>query len=149
MIEGEQILPEMTRVVRVRTTSRPVEPRGKDTKTTKLTTPRQNVVGFSNSVPGGFRSKIERYETQPEVWLSTLHLPRSTSNDFLLAKFPTAPRYQVNEEVYLTLAGQSQPAGPYLVTAILVNNRYRLKQKDNGQQLQQEVKEEDLVVPVS
>ena len=65
-----------------------------------------------------------------------------------MAQFPTEPLYGVNEEVYLMVAGQSQPAGPYLIIAILANRQYKLKQKNNGQEHSQPVKEDDLVLPV-
>ena len=64
-------------------------------------------------------------------------------------KFPTAPLYQVNERVYLVVPGRSQPAGPYLVKAILENKRYKLKREDNGQELRDSVEEDDLVVQVA
>jgi len=66
-----------------------------------------------------------------------------------LLKFPTAPLYQINEQVYVMVAGQAQPAGPYLVIAILDNRQYRLKRADNGQELVQSVAEDDLCVCVS
>ena len=47
------------------------------------------------------------------------------------------------------VAGQSQPTGPYLISAILASRRYSIKRKDNGEQLPQSIKEEDLVVRVS
>ncbi len=69
--------------------------------------------------------------------------------DALFKQFPTAPLYQINEEVYLMVAGQSQPTGPYLISAVLASQRYSIKRKDNGEQLPQSIKEEDLVVRVS
>lgn len=55
----------------------------------------------------------------------------------------------MNEEVYLLVTGQDQPAGPYRVTAILADHYYNLKRGDNGQLHPQSVREEDLVVRVS
>lgn len=64
-----------------------------------------------------------------------------------MLKFPMPPKYKMNEDVYLVVAGQPQPAGPYQVIAILANQCYKLKRKDNGQEHPQLVKEEDLAVP--
>lgn len=64
-----------------------------------------------------------------------------------LAKFPTPPLYQINEEVYRIVPDQAAPAGPYIVTAILDNRQYKIKRKDNGQEHSQPVEETDIVIP--
>ena len=63
----------------------------------------------------------------------------------LSKKFPTQPAYSINDEVYLIIAGQPQPAGPYLITSILANRCYKLRRKDNGDAVDQSVIENDLV----
>ncbi|KAL9063345.1 MAG: hypothetical protein Q9161_009519 [Pseudevernia consocians] len=88
----------------------------------------KSLAGFSKSAPGTFRSKVASYETQTQ--------------------FPTPPTYKLNEEVYLLVAGQSQPTGPFQVAAILPNHYYKLKRKDNGQEHPHSVKEGDLVQDV-
>ncbi|MCJ1378595.1 hypothetical protein MMC17_001694 [Xylographa soralifera] len=81
---------------------------------------------FSKSASGRFRSKVIEYQNQ--------------------SRFPTAPLYRIDDEVYLIVTGQSQPAGPYLITAILANRRYNLKRKDTSEAVTQSVSENDLVV---
>ena len=66
-----------------------------------------------------------------------------------MVKFPKSPLYKVNENVYLVVPGQAQPAGPYQVVAVLSNSQYKLKRRDNGQEHPNPVKEQDLVVPAS
>lgn len=65
-----------------------------------------------------------------------------------LAKFPSPPLYQINEEVYRIVPDQAAPAGPYIVTAILDNRQYKIKRKDNGIEHSQPVEETDIVIPV-
>lgn len=64
-------------------------------------------------------------------------------------KFPTAPLYGINEEVYIIMAGQAQPAGPYLISSILANGLYRLRYKGTGDALNQSIAEKDLVIRTS
>lgn len=64
-------------------------------------------------------------------------------------QYQTEPLYSLDEVVYLRIPGQAQPAGPYIVSAILENGRYKLKSSPTSQELSQEVSEEQLLVLVS
>jgi hypothetical protein len=64
----------------------------------------------------------------------------------LLHKFPAEPLYSIGEEVYISVPGQAQPAGPYLITKVLDDNKYKVKRKDTGVELPQPVRESELLV---
>ncbi|KAF4962742.1 hypothetical protein FSARC_9190 [Fusarium sarcochroum] len=79
--------------------------------------------------PQQFRSRVEAYENKPD--------------------WPSQPLYQVNEVVYIAVAGQSQPAGPYVVTSTHFESKtYGLKKQDTGQKYPTDVPERQLLVPV-
>ncbi|KAF2229904.1 hypothetical protein EV356DRAFT_536839 [Viridothelium virens] len=82
---------------------------------------------FQEAVPGKFRTRVNEYQNQ--------------------SKFPTAPLYKVNEVVYLVVPGQAQPSGPFLVTAVEENDKYRIRRQDNGQAHPGSVPQASLVVP--
>ncbi|KAK0650534.1 hypothetical protein DIS24_g6761 [Lasiodiplodia hormozganensis] len=83
---------------------------------------------FSDEVAGRFRARVEEYSK--------------------LASFPSAPLYQIGEVVYLSVTGQSQPSGPYVVVSIGAAGEYQIKRKDNNQPHPQPVPESALVVPI-
>ncbi|KAF1353284.1 hypothetical protein BDV97DRAFT_346226 [Delphinella strobiligena] len=83
---------------------------------------------FSDSVPGKFRAHVVEYVNA--------------------AKFPAIPAYKVGEVVYLDVLGQTQPAGPYVVSRVEENSMYRIKRQDNSQEFPQLVPEDKLRVPV-
>ncbi|KAL6922488.1 hypothetical protein FSHL1_006448 [Fusarium sambucinum] len=59
------------------------------------------------------------------------------------------PLYGVNEVVYVAVRGQSQPAGPYIITSTNFENKtYGLKRQDTGQTHPTAVAERDLLVLV-
>ena len=60
-------------------------------------------------------------------------------------KFPTTPLYQIDEEVYRLVDNQAE-TGPYLVTAILSDQRYKLKLKSTGADHLEPVHVDELVV---
>ncbi len=64
-------------------------------------------------------------------------------------KFPTPPLFAVNEVVFLVVPRQSQPAGPFVVSASIGNGQYKIKRADNGQEHPSTVKEDQLVVPAT
>jgi hypothetical protein len=64
----------------------------------------------------------------------------------IIAKFPTASTYQEGEEVYLQVAGQQEPAGPYIIVAVLGNEMYTIKLKNTGVQHPSSVSANSLVV---
>ena len=115
----------------------------------RLTILLQGHTQFSAAATGRFRSRAVAYTTQAQVCiLSSLPLsPKSTIDGPV--QFPTAPLYQINEEIYRLVVGQTAPAGPYIVMAVLENKRYKLKRKDNGQEHPQLVEEKDLVIPAA
>lgn len=49
--------------------------------------------------------------------------------------------------MYLSVTGQSQPSGPYVVVSIDAAGEYQIKRKDNNQPHPQPVPERDLLVP--
>lgn len=59
------------------------------------------------------------------------------------------PLYRVGEVVYLVVPGQTQPAGPYVISKIEENALYRIRRQDNSQEHHQAVREDQLLVPVS
>ena len=52
----------------------------------------------------------------------------------------------IGEEVYISVPGQAQPAGPYLITKVLDDNKYKVKRKDTDVELPQPVRESELLV---
>ncbi len=70
----------------------------------------------------------------------------SLVQDLRQAQFPLPSLYAVNEVVYLVVPGQSQPAGPYTVSASMGDKQYKIKRVDNGQEHPTTVTEERLVV---
>ena len=62
-------------------------------------------------------------------------------------KFPSPPLFAVNEVVYLVIPGQTQPAGPFAISASMGNKQYKIKRVDNGQEHPTTVNEDQLVVP--
>ena len=117
---------------------------------TRLTISQQHNDAFSTSATGRFRSKVVDYQNQSQVDNYKIHMCKYLMSDqCLLGKFPTSPVYSINDEVYLIIAGQPQPSGPYLITAILANRRYKLKRKDTGEAMNQPVGEDDLLVRTS
>ncbi|RMJ16571.1 hypothetical protein CDV36_003722 [Fusarium kuroshium] len=83
---------------------------------------------FSENAKGRYRSRVEQYGNK--------------------ADWPREPLYQVGETVYLQIAGQQQPAGPYkIVSNDFENATYQLKRLDNGQRHPVAVPESSLRVP--
>lgn len=81
---------------------------------------------FSTAAPGDFRAKVTPYNTP--------------------AQYPIAPLYNVGEEAYLQVQGQTQPAGPYEVVEVLTGYKYRIKMKATGQEHHELVSENKLLV---
>jgi len=69
---------------------------------------------YPDGVEGRYRARVKKYDNP--------------------VRFPTASTYQEGEEVYLQVAGQQQPAGPYIVVAVLANEMYIIKSKSNDLQ---------------
>ncbi|KAL1634150.1 hypothetical protein SLS56_002453 [Neofusicoccum ribis] len=76
---------------------------------------------FSDSVAGKFRARVEEYG--------------------MTAKFPSAPLYQVGEVVYLSVTGQSQPSGPYVIVSVDAAGKYKIKRRDDNQAYPQPIEE--------
>lgn len=56
----------------------------------------------------------------------------------------------MNEEVYLLVSeNPQQVSGPYLVSAVLPNKKYRLRKQDTGVELDDKVDEDRLLNKVS
>lgn len=85
------------------------------------------------------RTAMSRYENSENYSVSLVQ-------DLRQAQFPFPSLYAVNEVVYLVIPGQSQPAGPYTVAAIMGSRQYKIKRVDNGQQHPTTVAEDRLVV---
>ncbi|KAF2492984.1 hypothetical protein BU16DRAFT_564283 [Lophium mytilinum] len=107
---------------RIRMRTKPAEDSSDDEATTvNLSAP------FSSSVAGEFRGRTDTYQT-PAPW-------------------PTIPRYQKDEVVYLMIVGQPQPAGPYVIVSVTADGLYVIKRRDNNEQYPEYITEDRLVVP--
>jgi len=69
---------------------------------------------FVNTTEGDYRTRVLKYKKALE--------------------FPTRSAYQIGEEVYLYVSDQQDPSGPYIIIAVLTNEKYRIKAK-NGAEL--------------
>lgn len=83
---------------------------------------------FSTNVEGQFRGRTAEYEQT--------------------AQYPAMPLYAMNAIVYLQTQGQTQPAGPYYVSAF-ENGWYRIKKCENHEEHSEWVSETSLRVLVS